>query len=57
VKYAEAYGARGIRVQSTAELLPALSRALEQGGVQLVCVPVDYSENQRVLVDELARLA
>jgi acetolactate synthase-1/2/3 large subunit len=56
VKYAEAYGARGVRVDSTEELLPALHRALEQGGVQLVCVPVDYSENQRVLVDELARL-
>jgi len=56
VKYAEAYGARGVRVQSTADLLPVLSRALEQGGVQLVCVPVDYSENQRVLVEELGRL-
>jgi hypothetical protein len=24
--------------------------------VQLVSVPVDYSENQRVLIDELAKL-
>ncbi|HEX4341585.1 MAG TPA: acetolactate synthase large subunit [Polyangiaceae bacterium] len=53
VKYAEAYGARGVRVQSTAELLPTLTAALDAGGVHLVVVPIDYSENQRVLVDEL----
>jgi len=53
VKYAEAYGARGTRVESTEELLPTLQRALEAGGVHLVIVPVDYSENKRVLIDEL----
>ena len=26
---------------------------MSEGGVHLVSVPVDYSENQRVLVDEL----
>jgi acetolactate synthase-1/2/3 large subunit len=54
VKYAEAYGARGTRVHATDELGPALRRALDQGGVHIVNVPIDYSENQRVLVDELA---
>jgi hypothetical protein len=34
-------------------LTPALEAAFEEGGVQLVIVPVDYSENTRVLVDEL----
>ena len=29
-------------------------QALEAGGVHLVDLPVDYSENQRVLIDELA---
>ncbi|MET0285648.1 MAG: acetolactate synthase large subunit [Polyangiales bacterium] len=53
VKYAEAYGAKGIRVQRTEDLLPTLQRALDEGGVQLVVVPIDYSVNQRVLVDEL----
>ena len=53
VKYAEAYGARGSRVQATEELLPTLEAAFKAGGVHLVAVPIDYSENKRVLVDEL----
>jgi acetolactate synthase-1/2/3 large subunit len=54
VKYAEAYGAHGARVQRTEDLLPALRGALDAGGVHLVVVPIDYTENQRVLIDELA---
>jgi len=53
VKYAEAYGARGHRVESADTLASTLEAAFEEGGVQLVTVPVDYSENARVLVDEL----
>ena len=53
VKYAEAYGAHGVRVERTEELLPCVARALGAGGVHVINVPVDYSENQRVLVDEL----
>lgn len=53
VKYAEAYGARGTRIRATTELKPAIEQAFAQGGVHLITVPVDYSENQRVLVDEL----
>jgi acetolactate synthase-1/2/3 large subunit len=53
VKYAEAYGARGQRVEKTEDLAPILERALAAGGVHLISVPIDYSENQRVLVDEL----
>jgi acetolactate synthase-1/2/3 large subunit len=53
VKYAEAYGAKGRRVESAEGLVPTLEAAFEEGGVQLVVVPVDYSENSRVLVDEL----
>ena len=34
-------------------LASALEAAFEMGGVHLVAVPVDYSENKRVLVDEL----
>ncbi|MET0386363.1 MAG: thiamine pyrophosphate-dependent enzyme, partial [Polyangiales bacterium] len=57
VKYAEAYGAKGVRVESAAALLPTLRKALDEGGVQLVSVAVDYSENQRVLIDELKKHA
>jgi acetolactate synthase-1/2/3 large subunit len=53
VKYAEAYGARGTRVEAIREFIPTLERAFVEGGVHLVAVPIDYSENQRVLVDEL----
>jgi acetolactate synthase-1/2/3 large subunit len=53
VKYAEAYGARGTRVGSTEELIPKLEGAFAEGGVQLVAVPIDYSENTRVLIEEL----
>jgi acetolactate synthase-1/2/3 large subunit len=53
VKYAEAYGARGWRVESTDALVPTLEAAFAAGGVHLVTVPIDYSENQRVLVEEL----
>jgi acetolactate synthase-1/2/3 large subunit len=53
VKYAESYGAKGTRVTSTEGLIPALEAAFAGAGVHLVAVPIDYSENTRVLVDEL----
>ncbi len=55
VQYAEAYGAKGSRVDATEDLVPTLEGAFRQGGVHLVAVPIDYSENTRVLVDELAK--
>jgi acetolactate synthase-1/2/3 large subunit len=55
VKYAESYGAGGRRVESADGLAPALEAAFNAGGVQLVVAPVDYSENIRVLVKELAQ--
>lgn len=57
VAYAQSYGARGTRVGAAGDLRPALEAAFADGGVHLVVVPIDYSENARVLVDELrARL-
>lgn len=53
VAYATAYGAKGARVSSASGLVTALEAAFTAGGVHLVVVPVDYSENVRVLVDEL----
>jgi len=52
-KYAEAYGARGTRIDAIREFIPTLERSFTEGGVHLVAVPIDYSENTRVLVDEL----
>ena len=53
VVYARAYGARGSRVESADGLVGALEAAFAGGGVHLVAVPIDYSENMRVLVEEL----
>ncbi|HEC71451.1 MAG TPA: acetolactate synthase large subunit [Roseobacter sp.] len=54
VKYAESYGATGHRITATDDLLPTFEKAFEAGGVHLIDLPVDYSENQKVLIDELA---
>jgi acetolactate synthase-1/2/3 large subunit len=53
VAYAQAYGLKGTRVETADGLAPALEAAFAGGGVHLVVAPVDYSENMRVLVDEL----
>ncbi|MCB4457062.1 acetolactate synthase large subunit [Leisingera sp. McT4-56] len=54
VQYAASYGATGHRITRTEDLAPTFEKAFAAGGVHLVDVPVDYSENQRVLIDELA---
>ena len=51
--YARSYGIGGTTVKGPDDLAPVLEAAFAAGGVQLVTVPVDYSENKRVLVDEL----
>jgi acetolactate synthase-1/2/3 large subunit len=53
VAYARAYGAKGSQVESADGVAPALEAAFASGGVHLVSTPIDYSENERVLVDEL----
>ena len=54
VKYAESYGATGHRVDCAENLIPIFEKAFQAGVVHLVDLAVDYSENQRVLIDELA---
>jgi acetolactate synthase-1/2/3 large subunit len=51
--YAESYGAHGVRVEKTEQLRSVLQECLTTPGVHLVDVPVDYSENQKVLIDDL----
>jgi acetolactate synthase-1/2/3 large subunit len=55
VKYAEAYGATGVRITKARELLPALRSALDAGGIHVLDVPIDYSEN-RIFTRELERV-
>jgi acetolactate synthase-1/2/3 large subunit len=40
-------------VEGPDDLVQTLEAAFADGGVHLVTVPVDYSENMRVLVEEL----
>ena len=53
VTYAQSYGATGHRIERSADLVSLLNAAFEAGGVHLVDLPVDYSENKKVLIDEL----
>jgi acetolactate synthase-1/2/3 large subunit len=55
--FAIAHGAKGSRVTTADGLAPALEAAFREGGVQLIAAPIDYSENIRVLVDELRSVA
>jgi len=53
VKYAESYGSHGHRVQSSDHLSSLLNECVNGSGVHLIEVPVDYSENEKVLIEEL----
>ncbi len=53
VQYAQSYGAFGHRVTGADEFMPMLEMCLNAKGVHLLEVPVDYSENKRVLTEEL----
>lgn len=48
VKYAEAFGACGYRINDAAELLPVLHKALSQNTVSIIDCPVDYRENMKL---------
>ncbi|WP_237064979.1 acetolactate synthase large subunit [Microbulbifer guangxiensis] len=57
VAYAESYGAHGHRVGATAEFKPLLEHCFTEGGVHLIDVPVNYSDNDRILNREIRELA
>jgi len=57
IKYAEAYGANGYRLSKTDELQPLMQKCMEQGGVHLIDVPVDYSMNNSLLNHEIPQKA
>ena len=53
VKYADAYGAKGYRIESTQDFTDTLARCLEEDGVHIIDVPVDYSLNHQILIKGL----
>jgi acetolactate synthase-1/2/3 large subunit len=55
VQYAESFGARGFRVQRTADLPTILEEALACDTVSIIDCPVDYRENIK-LTEQLGTL-
>ena len=53
VKFAESFGAHGMRIENAAELKDKIKTALTSGGVWLIDCPIDYSENILVFDKEL----
>ncbi len=51
--YADSYGATGHRLTTTGDLAPLIQNCQEKGGIHVIEVPVDYSENDRILNIEL----
>ncbi len=57
VKYAESYGAKGHRCEDAASLPALLRECLDAPGVNLLEVPVDYSDNDPILNKEIKELS
>ena len=55
IKLAEAFGAKGYKIQQTEDLLPTLKQAIADNCVVLIDCPVDYSENLK-LTEELGEM-
>ena len=53
IKYAESYGASGHRVSSVDSFFEVLQNSFKEGGVHLIDLPVDYSENVKYLITDL----
>jgi acetolactate synthase-1/2/3 large subunit len=51
VKYAEAFGATGLRIQQPDEIAPTLRKAFDTAGPVLVGVHVDYRDNVKLFED------
>jgi acetolactate synthase-1/2/3 large subunit len=48
VKYAEAFGAKGLRIRAPGEIVPTLRQAFATAGPVLVEVPIDYRDNSKL---------
>ncbi|MCH7505348.1 acetolactate synthase large subunit, partial [PVC group bacterium] len=56
IKYAESYGAYGCCIEKAEDLISKMQQCMDMGGVHLIEVFVDYSENERILTQELPEL-
>ena len=53
IKYAESYGAHGHSITSVTGFIETVDRAYRQGGVHLIDLPIDYSQNVKELITDL----
>jgi acetolactate synthase-1/2/3 large subunit len=53
VKYADSYGAIGHRIDASEALIPVMKKAFSEGGVHLIDLPIDYSQNTKTLLTDL----
>jgi len=49
VKYAEAFGAKGLRIEAPDQILPTIKKALELQGPVVIAIPVDYRDNHKFM--------
>jgi len=57
VSYAQSYGARGHRLETAEELVPLIRACFDDPAVHLIDVPIDYSENNAILNEQIPRIA
>jgi len=53
VQYANSYGATGHRLESAESFIPLIEECFNTAGVHLIEVPVDYSDNDRILNSDI----
>jgi acetolactate synthase-1/2/3 large subunit len=49
VRFAEAFGAKGMQIQTPDQIAPTIKIALEMQGPVLIGVPVDYRDNHKFM--------
>jgi acetolactate synthase-1/2/3 large subunit len=53
VKLAESFGAAGHRPDTAGDFRPTLEKALRAGGIHIIDLPIDYSENETLIGENL----
>jgi len=43
----------GHRIEQSDQLVPTMEKAFNEGGVHVIDLPVDYSQNTKTLLDDL----
>lgn len=56
VLYAQSYGAHGYRITEAEQFSECLKQCLENPGVHLIDLPIEYKENSKVLITEIEKI-